>query len=51
MQLEDILEPANVHSWRENYNSDEAPKVEEDSILAMELNECTDSWTAGVTSK
>ena len=36
MQLEDILEPANVQSWRKSDNIDEAPKVEEESILAME---------------
>ena len=36
MQLEDILEPANIHSRRENEISDEARKVEEDSILTMD---------------
>ena len=35
MQLEDILEPANIHSRRENEISHEARKVEEDSILTM----------------
>ena len=36
MQLEDILEPANVHSWRENEISDEARIVEGDSVLTMD---------------
>ena len=36
MQLEDILEPANVHSWRKNDTSDDALKVEDDSVLVME---------------